>query len=71
MQGRRVVITGLGAICAVGNDVDTTWANLTAGVSGVARVTLLDPTSYPSQIAAEVKNFDPETVVSKKDVKRF
>lgn len=71
MQGRRVAITGVGAVSAVGNDVDSTWKSLIEGVSGVARVSLLDPTPYPSQIAAEVKNFDPESVVAKKEVKRF
>lgn len=71
MQARRVAVTGLGTICPVGNDVPTAWSNLIAGVSGVDRVTLLDPSPFPSQIAAEVKNFDPESVVSKKEVKRF
>ncbi|MCL4139477.1 UNVERIFIED_CONTAM: hypothetical protein GTU68_014339 [Idotea baltica] len=71
MQTRRVAITGIGALCAVGNDVDTAWKNLCAGVSGIDRITLLDPTNFPCQIAGEVKNFDPESVVAKKEVKRF
>lgn len=71
MQARRVAITGIGALSAVGNDAQTTWDNLSAGVSGIDLVTLLDASAYPSQIAGEVKNFDPESVVPKKEVKRF
>ena len=71
MDRRRVVVTGLGAISPVGNDVETTWKNIVAGVSGVQRITQLDPTEYPSQIAGEVNGFDPETLVAKKDVRRY
>jgi 3-oxoacyl-[acyl-carrier-protein] synthase II len=49
---RRVVVTGLGAITPVGLDAETTWANLTAGVSGVAPITLFDTTDYTVRIAA-------------------
>ena len=71
MNGRRVVITGLGALTPVGNDVATSWKNLLAGKSGIARVTQMDPTGFPSTIGGEVKNFDPEKYVIKKDVKRY
>lgn len=71
MNPRRVVITGMGLITAVGNDLPSTWKNLVEGRSGVGRITLFDPTPFTSQIAAEVKGFDPETVVEKKEVKRF
>ncbi len=71
MVSRRVVITGMGMVTPVGIDLPTTWKNLVDGRSGIDRITLFDPTPYSSQIAAEVKGFDPETVVEKKEVKRF
>ncbi|MEY4940814.1 MAG: hypothetical protein RIQ93_2549, partial [Verrucomicrobiota bacterium] len=51
-QGRRVVITGLGAVTSLGHDVPTFWAGLLAGRSGVKRVTLFDPKDFASQIGA-------------------
>ncbi|MBL7662597.1 beta-ketoacyl-ACP synthase II [bacterium] len=59
MSARRVVITGLGMLSPVGNDVKTSWQNLTSGVSGVARIAGFDASNQTSQIAAEVKNFQP------------
>lgn len=56
---RRVVVTGLGAVSPVGNDVPTIWANLLAGTSGVGHITLFDASGYAVQIAGEVKGFDP------------
>ena len=56
---RRVVITGLGIVSPVGNDVDTFWKNLLAGECGVDRITSFDASQFDTQIAAEVKNFDP------------
>jgi 3-oxoacyl-[acyl-carrier-protein] synthase II len=56
---RRVVVTGLGALTPVGNDAEVAWANLVAGVSGAARISLFDPSALPIQIAGEVKGFDP------------
>ncbi|HLG52051.1 MAG TPA: beta-ketoacyl synthase N-terminal-like domain-containing protein, partial [Chloroflexota bacterium] len=56
---RRVVVTGMGALTAVGLGVEETWTNLLAGRSGVGRITQFDPTGYPSTIAAEVKHFEP------------
>src|SRR6185295_13466318 len=56
---RRVVITGLGAITPLGNDVATTWKNVLAGQCGIARITHFDPAAFDTQIAGEVKNFDP------------
>ena len=58
-MGRRVVVTGIGLICGVGNTREETWQNLLAGKSGVARITQFDATQFACQIAAEVKNFDP------------
>ena len=56
---RRVVITGLGAVTPVGNSVAATWASLTAGRSGIGKITRFDATGCTAQIAGEVKNFDP------------
>jgi 3-oxoacyl-[acyl-carrier-protein] synthase II len=68
---RRVVVTGVGLICAVGNTSEETWRNLLAGKSGIARITGFDPTDFACQIAAEVKNFDPLQFVEKKEVKKM
>jgi len=65
------VVTGVGLICAVGNNSEDTWRNLLAGESGVARITGFDPTDFACQIAAEVKNFDPLQFVEKKEVKKM
>lgn len=56
---RRVVITGIGIVSSLGNDVDTFWKSLLNGDCGIDRVTLIDPTPFSCQIASEVKNFDP------------
>jgi 3-oxoacyl-[acyl-carrier-protein] synthase II len=69
--GRRVVVTGLGLICGVGNSTDVVWKALLAGQSGVARITGFDPTAFACQIAAEVKNFDPLNFIEKKEVKKM
>ncbi len=67
---RRVVVTGMGALSAVGNDVASTWAGLVAGRSGIARITLFDPSRLGSQIAGEVKGFDPSGILDRKDMRR-
>jgi 3-oxoacyl-[acyl-carrier-protein] synthase II len=68
---RRVVITGLGAVTPLGNDVETTWKNLLAGQCGIERITHFDATPFDTQIAGEVKNFDPVPAFpSPKDVRR-
>lgn len=56
---RRVVITGLGAVTPLGNDVETLWANLIAGQCGIDKISLFDPAGFDCQIAAEVKDFAP------------
>ena len=66
-MSRRVVITGLGLICGVGNTSQEVWSNLVAGKSGVARITRFDTTDLPVQIAAEVKDFDPDHFIPPKD----
>lgn len=67
---RRVVITGAGVISPVGNDVDTFWDSLRAGKSGISKITRFDASDYPTQIAGEVKDFDPEAYMDKKEVRR-
>jgi 3-oxoacyl-[acyl-carrier-protein] synthase II len=68
---RRVVITGMGLICGVGNTTDEVWQNLLAGISGIGPITLFDASQFASQIAGEVKNFDPLNFVDKKDVRKM
>ena len=70
-MGRRVVVTGIGLICAVGNTTEEVWKNLLAGKSGVARITQFDPSQFACQIAAEVKNFDPLQFIEKKELKKM
>jgi 3-oxoacyl-[acyl-carrier-protein] synthase II len=68
---RRVVITGLGLICGVGNTSTDVWANIVAGKSGIARITQFDASKFACQIAAEVKNFDPLNFIEKKELKKM
>jgi len=69
--GRRVVVTGIGLICGVGNTTSEVWDAVIAGKSGVGRITGFDPTKFACQIAAEVKNFDPLNFIEKKEVKKM
>jgi len=69
--GRRVVVTGLGLICGVGNTTGDVWKSLLAGTSGVARITQFDAGNFACQIAAEVKNFDPLKFIEKKELKKM
>jgi 3-oxoacyl-[acyl-carrier-protein] synthase II len=68
---RRVVVTGMGMLTALGNDVPTTWAGMVAGRSGVGQITLFDPGRLDCRIAGEVKDFDSSRVLDKKDMRRF
>jgi len=67
---RRVVVTGMGALSALGNDVASTWAGLLAGRSGVRRIEAFDPERVDSQVAAEVRNFDAAGVLDRKEQRR-
>jgi 3-oxoacyl-[acyl-carrier-protein] synthase II len=70
-NNRRVVITGLGAITPVGNNVETFWSNLKKGVSGIRRIEAFDTTGYDCQIGGEVRGFDPKPFFrNPKDVRR-
>lgn len=67
---KRVVVTGMGAITPVGNDVNTFWENLIAGVNGIDRLTKFDTTNYKAKLAAEVKNFDPAVYLEKSEIRK-
>ncbi len=72
MERRRVVVTGLGAVTPVGNTKDEFWTSLLAGKSGAGKITQFDPTGFDSQIACEVKGFDPSLYISNpKDIRRM
>ena len=71
MTRRRVVVTGLGIISPVGNGVPEAWKNILAGASGITRITRFDPSPFSSQIAGEVKGFDPAQHLSAKEARRF
>jgi 3-oxoacyl-[acyl-carrier-protein] synthase II len=71
MSRRRVVVTGLGLISPVGNDVATGWGNLVAGRSGIGRITRFDAGAFTSQIAGEVKDFKVEDWMPAKEARHF
>jgi len=68
---RRVVVTGMGAVTALGNDVGATWAGLTAGRSGIRTITAFDPSRVDSRMAAEVVDFDASHILDRKDLRRI
>jgi len=70
-ERRRIVVTGLGVVSPVGNDVATTWRNLVAGQSGIGRITRFDASTFRAQIAGEVKGFKIEEVISAKEARRM
>ena len=67
---RRVVVTGLGIVSPLGNDVKTTWSNVLAGRSGIGSITHFDASTFRSQIAGEVKNFNPKLAMDPRDIRR-
>jgi 3-oxoacyl-[acyl-carrier-protein] synthase II len=70
-NGRRVVITGIGVVTPLGNDLETFWTSLKEGKSGIGRITAFDISQYDSQIAGEVRNFDPKAFFKNpKDIRR-
>jgi len=71
LQKRRVVVTGVGLVTALGTGTEETWRGLCEGRSGVTRITRFDATQFSTQIAAEVKDFDPLRWFEKKDVKKM
>lgn len=71
MVNRRVVVTGLGAVTPVGNDVNSMWENLIQGHSGIDRVSRINPDDFPAKVAAEIKDFDPTLYMDKRDVRKM
>lgn len=71
MMQKRVVVTGLGAVSPVGNDVESCWKSLLAGKSGIGPVTKFDATGYRCMIAGEVKGLDTEAIIGPKEAKRL
>lgn len=67
----RVVITGMGTINPLGNDVQTTWANIKAGQSGLGPISQFDASDYKTRVAGEVKDFDPETHFGRREARRM
>ena len=71
MELKRVVVTGMGAVTPLGNDVATTWTNLVNGVSGAALIKKFDATAFRTQFGCEVKEFDPLQYFDRKDVRKY
>jgi 3-oxoacyl-[acyl-carrier-protein] synthase II len=70
-QAQRIVVTGLGALSPVGNDVTETWNSLVHGVSGISSITQFDPSGLETRIAGEVKRFDPKNYFNARDARRL
>ena len=71
MEKRRVVITGLGTVNPLGNNVSASWDAAMAGKCGIGPITQFDASEFKCKLAGEVKNFDPETVVDKKEARKM
>lgn len=71
MELKRVVVTGLGAVTPLGNTPEETWENMVKGVSGAAPITLFDATNFKTQFACEVKNWDPNEWIDRKDARKM
>lgn len=69
-MNRRVVITGMGAITSLGLEVEEFWQSIKNGTNGIQQVERIDVSDLPTKVAAEIKNFDPEDFIEKKEVKR-
>ncbi|MCM3570003.1 beta-ketoacyl-ACP synthase II [Neobacillus mesonae] len=71
MEKRRVVVTGVGAVTPLGNDVETTWKGILAGKSGIGPLTRVNADEYPAKVAGEAKDFDPEAFIDRKDARKM
>ena len=71
MQGRRVVITGLGILCPLGNDINSTWENIKSGSSGASNITKFDASNFSTRFAAELKDYDSVSGLSEKEARRI
>ena len=70
-EQRRVVVTGLGIVSPLGNDLESTWSNIISGKSGAARITKFDPTEFSTTFAAELKGYDEVSGLSPKEIRRI
>ncbi|CAH2713489.1 3-oxoacyl-[acyl-carrier-protein] synthase 2 [Neobacillus rhizosphaerae] len=71
MEKRRVVVTGVGAVTPLGNDVETTWKGILEGKSGVGPMTRVNADEYPAKVSAELKDFNPEVFMERKDARKM
>ena len=71
MELRRVVVTGLGALTPIGNNLNEYWDSLINGVSGAAPITLFDASKFKTRFACEVKGFNPETLMDRKEARKL
>lgn len=71
MELKRVVVTGMGAVTPIGNDVETTWNNAVAGKSGAGPITHFDASLFKTQFACEVKDFDPSAIIDRKTLRQL
>ena len=68
---KRVVITGMGAVTPIGNNIKEIWESLKNGKGGIGKITRFDASDYPVNIAGEVKNFVPEEYIDRKNLKKM
>ena len=71
MEKRRVVVTGVGAVTPLGNDIETTWENIVAGKSGIGPLTRVNADEYPAKVSAEAKDFNPEDFIERKEARKM
>ena len=71
MSNRRVVVTGIGAITPIGNNLNDYWSSLTEGVSGAGPITLFDASNFKTKFACEVKNFNPNDFIDRKQARKL
>ena len=71
LEKRRVVVTGVGAVTPLGNTAEETWEAICKGESGIGAITRFDASSFSTRIAAEVKGFEPEKYIEKKECKKM
>lgn len=70
MEKRRVVVTGMGIVCPTGNDLQEAWRNAANGITGIAPITRFDPSRLENRFGGEVKNFDPDALLGKREARR-
>ncbi|MEO6365683.1 MAG: beta-ketoacyl synthase N-terminal-like domain-containing protein, partial [Luteimonas sp.] len=71
MSKRRIVVTGLGIVSPLGNDLASSWDGIINGRSGIGPITHFDASAFPTRIAGEVKNFDAAAFINAKDIKKM